>query len=93
MASSGQIMTIHASQGWEFDTVIFSVVDTTYKYYVKFSIPVGKSVINTVVSRAKNHLILVLDADYWYPQEKQMIGQLLQLATPYFEEKSHTNFL
>lgn len=81
-ASSGRIMTIHASQGREFDTVILSVVDTSRKYYVNSSIPVGRSVINTAVSRAKNQLILVLDADYWYTQEHQMIGQLLRLASP-----------
>lgn len=85
--TSGQIMTVHASQGREFDTIILSVVDTSRKYYVNSSISVGKSVINTAVSRAKNQLILVLDADYWYTQKNQMIGHLLHIASPYrFED-------
>lgn len=82
-AAAGQILTVHASQGREFDTIVFSVVDTTRKYYVNSSIPIGKAVINTAVSRAKARLILVLDVDYWYTQKNQMIGQLLRLASPY----------
>lgn len=82
-AADGRIMTIHASQGREFDTVVLSVVDTTNKYYTNSSVPIGKMVLNTAISRAKKELVLVLDSDYWAAQENQLIGRLLRTASPY----------
>ena len=80
LAAAGRIMTVHAAQGREFHTVILSVVDTTDKYFVASDNPIGRSVLNTAISRVKSNLILVLDYDYWYTQEPQMIGQLLRAA-------------
>lgn len=82
-ASRRKIMTVHASQGREFHTVILSVVDTTQKFFVNSNIAVGKSVLNTAISRTKSELILVLDSGYWRTQDSQLIGQLLQIASPY----------
>lgn len=79
----GKVMTVHASQGREFHTVILSVVDTTQKFFVNSRIPVGRSVLNTAISRSRSELILVLDDGYWRTQDSQMIGQLLQIASPY----------
>lgn len=88
-SSDGRIMTIHASQGREFDTVVLSVVDTTNKYYTNSSVPIGKMVLNTAISRAKKELILVLDSDYWAVQENQLIGHLLRIASPYSSGFQH----
>lgn len=79
------VMTVHGSQGREWSTVLFSVVDTTDKWFTNSlsQISNGKRVINTAVSRAKNKLILVCDADYWMTQKKQLIGKLLSVAQEY----------
>jgi len=81
-SSRRKIMTVHASQGREFHTVILSVVDTTQRYFVDSNIAVGRSVLNTAISRTKSELILVLDSSYWRTQGSQLIGQLLQIASP-----------
>ncbi len=78
-AAAGQIMTVHAAQGREFHTVILSVVDTTDKFFVASGNPIGRAVLNTAISRVKSDLILVLDAEYWRAQEKELIGQLMQV--------------
>jgi len=82
------IMTIHRSQGQEWDTVIISVVDHTKKgaYGMFFtdsthSKSKGLQVINTAVSRAKNNLILVGHHKFWIAQEKQLLGKLFRDAT------------
>ena len=67
-----RIMTIHGSQGREWDTVIISVSDnrTSSKpipYRFTSSLPPysGLRVINTAVSRAKKRLIIFCDYDFW----------------------------
>lgn len=83
LSAAGKIMTVHAAQGREFHTVIFSVVDTTDKFFTDSRSPIGRTVLNTAISRVKSDLILVLDYAYWRTQEPQLIGQLLCIATPY----------
>ncbi len=83
IAADGKIMTVHASQGREFDTVILSVVDTNDKYFVNSNIAVGRSVLNTAISRTKKKLILVMDCNYWNMQNNQLLGNLLCAAKPY----------
>lgn len=78
-AAAGQIMTVHAAQGREFHTVILSVVDTTDKFFVASGNPIGRAVLNTAISRVKSNLILVLDAEYWKTQKRELIGQLIQV--------------
>lgn len=80
LAAAGKIMTIHASQGREFHTVILSVVDTANMFFTDSRNPIGRSVLNTAISRVKSDLILVLDYDYWRTQKRQLIGQLLGVA-------------
>lgn len=60
------VMTVHQSQGNEWDTVVFSIVDDAKSgprsYYFTNSIrkdTQGANLINTVISRAKKRLILV----------------------------------
>jgi len=84
------IMTIHKSQGSEWDTVIFSVVDDspagsgkrgaffTNSLNHKFN---SLNLINTVVSRAKKRLIIVSNENFWLRDvEKQLIGNLIEIS-------------
>lgn len=66
------VMTVHSSQGREWDTVIVSVCDndtTNRDVKLRFtsSLPPysGLNVINTAVSRAKRRLVIVCDYDFW----------------------------
>lgn len=79
LSAAGRIMTVHAAQGREFHTVILSVVDTTDKFFVTSSNPIGRAVLNTAISRVKSDFILVLDAEYWKTQKRELIGQLIQV--------------
>jgi hypothetical protein len=77
-----RILTVHKSQGREWDTVILSVTDTSDRWFTNSTniISHGKQVINTAVSRAKRELILVCDMEYWLGQEEQLIGKLVQVG-------------
>lgn len=88
LSASGRIMTIHAAQGREFHTVIFSVVDTTNKFFTDSHNPIGRAVLNTAISRVKANLVLALDYDYWRTQKRQLIGRLLDISTDYFKNVS-----
>ncbi len=79
------VLTVHGSQGREWDTVLFSVVDTSDKWFTDSNRleSNGKRVVNTAVSRAKHRLILVCDANYWKFERSQLIGKLLEAATEY----------
>lgn len=74
-----RIMTIHASQGREWDTVFLSVVDTSDMYFTNTNRPNigGLQIINTAISRAKTRLVIVCDVMFWQKQEGQMIGELV----------------
>lgn len=77
------VNTVHGSQGLEWECVVFSVVDTTDMWFTNTLLKEsnGKNIINTAVSRAINHLVIVCDVDFWSKQEKQLIGKLLKIAT------------
>lgn len=82
------IVTVHGSQGKEWETVLFSVVDTDNKWFtdsqnIKSN---GLKVINTAVSRAKRKLIIVCNADFWQTQKQQLIKKLLSIATEIKQE-------
>ena len=79
------VLTVHGSQGREWDTVLFSVVDTSDKWFTDSNRleSNGKRVVNTAVSRAKHRLILVCDANYWRTQHSQLIENLLEVATEF----------
>ncbi|WP_312942486.1 AAA domain-containing protein, partial [Oscillibacter sp.] len=83
---SGRILTVHASQGREWDTLFLSVVDTNNKCFTDTvrSATQGKMVINTAVSRARKTLILVCDASYWFSHPEQLIGQLVLASKPLY---------
>jgi superfamily I DNA/RNA helicase len=79
------IMTIHKSQGSEWDNVIFSVVDDSNfgKRKMFFTNSLNDNfkslnLINTVVSRTKKRLIIVANEEFWKEQkETQLIGNLI----------------
>jgi len=75
-------LTVHRVQGREWDAVLFSVVDTTGKFFTTTLNPqnCGTQIINPAVSRAKKRLLLVCDCNDWGDQPKKLIGQLLQVA-------------
>jgi superfamily I DNA/RNA helicase len=79
-----RIMTVHKSQGREWDTVILSVVDGHFNkpWFTDTINPQsgGLHVMNTAVSRAKRRLILVCDVQFWqnHPDAKrQLISRLI----------------
>ena len=74
------ILTVHASQGREWDTVILSVTDSQYQkpWFCNSQIPEGLHTINTAISRVKRNLIIVCDTNYWYTKShNQLIGSLI----------------
>ena len=76
------IITVHQSQGREWNNILLSVTDTTDKFFTNSlnASSDGKKVINTAVSRAKKNLIIVCDYQYWIKQKSQLIGKLLAVA-------------
>ncbi|GLB53445.1 hypothetical protein NBRC110019_24860 [Neptunitalea chrysea] len=76
------IMTVHGSQGKEWNTVILSIVDTSDMFFTETSAPnsIGKNLINTAVSRAKKRLILVGDTNFWLNQSNQLITELMKIG-------------
>lgn len=81
------ILTVHKSQGREWDTVIFSATDIAWRrpYYTDTAQPesVGRLVLNTAVSRTKKELVLVCDVDYWHQRhdrDRQLLSQLAEGA-------------
>ena len=76
------VMTIHASQGQEFDTIIFSPVKLHY-HLTDSNKNEALYALNVAISRLKKTLILVCDYRYWIRQEGQFLTQLLKQAAPY----------
>lgn len=83
-AKNGQILTVHASQGREWDTLIFSAVDNSPgSLWFSDSLSIksrGKSIINTAVSRARKQLIIACDRSFWESNRNQLISQLIASA-------------
>lgn len=83
------ILTVHRSQGREWDTVILSVQDGTHTQGLpeplRFtsSKGVGLNLVNTAVSRAKRKLVLVCDRSFWVSRPDELIGMLAHIAEPY----------
>ena len=83
------IMTIHTSQGQEFETVILSVADYSDSKNVFFTStgspsskhsPATINILNTAISRAKSELIVVCDGDYWENKKGELISALIEYA-------------
>lgn len=66
-----RISTIHGSQGQEWDTVFFSVTAVSPNRFL------SDTLINTAVSRAKKHLIIVCDRACWNRYPDSFLGSLI----------------
>lgn len=80
------ILTVHKSQGREWDTVIYSVcdIDNGLKPWFTDSInnlSNGIKNINTAVSRAKERLIIFCNRDSWKQYNNQLITGLINSCT------------
>ena len=77
-----RIMTVHKCQGQEWDTVLFSIVDTADKWFAdsQNKRSKGRNLINTAISRVKKHLIIICDRAYWEGQSDQLIGEIVRYA-------------
>lgn len=82
------IMTVHGSQGREWDTVVLSVADNGVMSrdvpfrFTSSQTDIGLRVINTAVSRAKRNLVVVCDRRFWMGRDNELIGAILKEATP-----------
>ena len=83
------VLTVHRSQGREWDTVILSVVDNRAVLDGKeFQLHLtsmrdgcgGEPVINTAVSRAKKRLILFCDREFWSGRDGELISALVECS-------------
>lgn len=77
-----QIITVHGSQGREWNTVILSLVDTYDKWFTDSTndLSKGLNLINTAVSRAKKQLIIVGDIRFWKRQKGQLLKGLVDIG-------------
>lgn len=80
-AAQERVLTVHASQGREWDIVLLSVVDGKRKFFMNSSIEIGRHVLNTAISRTCRAIVLLLDPSYWNGQT-QMISELLEASFP-----------
>lgn len=77
-----KVLTIHSAQGREWDTVIISVVDASWKFFVssKNKKSNGLRIVNTAISRAKKKLVLVLDWDCWKCCDNELITEIANIG-------------
>jgi ATP-dependent exoDNAse (exonuclease V) alpha subunit len=77
-------MTVHGSQGKEWNDVVLSIVDTDKMWFVNTlnQSSRGMNVVNTAVSRAKKRLFIVCNYEFWNRQNDQLIKGLLDVAKP-----------
>ena len=82
------VMTVHGSQGREWDTVVLSVADNGIASrdvplrFTSSQTPIGMKVVNTAVSRAKRRLVLVCDRGFWTSRKDELIGGILGEIPP-----------
>ena len=79
---SDAVMTIHSSQGREFEVVVFSPVRLCYPMTDSRNLQ-ALYTLNVAISRLKKYFILVCDASFWRSQYGQFISEILRLARPY----------
>ena len=77
-----RILTVHKSQGREWDTVIFSVANASPHWFTDTGNQASKglNVINTAVSRAKKELIIVCNKENWGNWPGQLLHGLVSVA-------------
>lgn len=85
LPSDFNCMTIHASQGQEWDTVIISAVDTFFASRTK--------IINTAVSRAKKHLVIVCNKSDWELRPKYLISKIISHSNAIVDYKDINSYM
>ena len=90
LAEQDRVLTVHKSQGREWHTVIYNVCDIGNGAHPWFTdstndMSGGLSNVNTAVSRAKKHLIIVCDSNAWQAKSAQLIGGLIQARTKRYQ--------
>ena len=78
-----RLLTVHKSQGREWHTVIYSACDIgngLTPWFTDSTNPLsgGLSNVNTAVSRAKQHLIIICDSNAWEAKPNQLISGLIR---------------
>jgi len=81
-----RILTVHKSQGREWNTVIFSVCDignerTPFFTDTTLDISNGLNNVNTAVSRTRKKLVIFCSYNDWESKQEQLIAGLLKSAT------------
>ena len=78
------IMTVHKSQGQEWDTVILSITDISTNNKIFTSTcgnnVYGKPVLNTAISRAKKNLVLACSVNSWKHYPSEMVTRIINCA-------------
>ena len=83
------VMTVHASQGREWDLVVLSVADNGVMSrdvpfrFTSSSERMGLKIINTAVSRARRRLVLVCDRSFWTSRGDELVGRIAEEAEPW----------
>jgi hypothetical protein len=90
LADSDRLLTVHKSQGREWHTVIYSVCDIGNGAQPWFTDSTnassgGLANVNTAVSRAKQHLIIVCDSTAWEAKSAQLISGLIQARSKRYQ--------
>ena len=77
------IVTVHQSQGREWDIVLFSVTDCYDERHFTETIrnQQARKLINTAVSRARKMLVIIGDAEDWKGKSGQLISELFAVGT------------
>lgn len=73
------ILTVHRSQGQEWETVILSVTDAVDPYFTDSDLPIGRSILCTALSRAKRRIIIACDKSVWSEKSNQIISELIRI--------------
>lgn len=76
----GSVLTVHRSQGQEWEDVILSVTDTVDPYFTDSDLSIGRSILCTALSRTKHRLILACDVSVWSRSPNQIITELIRLG-------------
>lgn len=83
------IVTVHQSQGREWDILLFSITDAFDEMYFTNSRDMNAlKLINTAVSRARKMLVLIGDAEDWKGKSGQMISELFAIGTEISENEN-----
>ena len=90
LIDSDRLLTVHKSQGREWHTVIYSVCDIGNGVQPWFTdstntVSGGLANVNTAVSRAKKHLIIVCDSTAWEAKPAQLISGLIQARSKRYQ--------